>query len=105
MKLEPGMLVKSKAGRDKDRVYVVTGVEHEYVYVADGDRRPLRRAKRKNSRHLQPILKMRIAGGADDMTIREAIRQYTVQAGCNETAPGGGTSHESLAEEPGSRRN
>ena len=62
MKLEPGMLARSKAGHDRDRVYVIIETENEYVYVADGELRPLRHMKRKNSRHLQPILKMRLEG-------------------------------------------
>ena len=105
MKLETGMLVKSKAGRDKDKIYAVVYVENEYVYVADGEKRPLRHAKRKNSRHLQPILKMGTAGGIDDSSICEAIRQYAARAGCNGNTPDRGTSYESLAEGPGRRRN
>ena len=76
MQLRPGMLVKSKAGRDKDHVYVIIRAEDEYVYVADGDLRPLRHMKRKNARHLQPILKVQISGTPDDTAIREIIRQY-----------------------------
>ena len=53
MKLEPGMLARSKAGHDKDRIYVIIRTEDEFVYVADGDLRPLRHMKRKNARHLQ----------------------------------------------------
>lgn len=105
MKLEPGMLVKSKAGRDKDKIYAVVYVENEYVYVADGEKRSLRHAKRKNSRHLQPILKMGTAGGIDDSSIREAIRQYAAEACSRNTPDRGRISHESLAEGPGRRRN
>ena len=63
MKLEPGMLARSKAGHDKDRMYVIIRAEDEFVYVADGDLRPLRHMKRKNARHLQPVLKMRTGLG------------------------------------------
>ena len=74
MKLEPGMLARSKAGHDRDRVYVIIETENEYVYVADGELRPLRHMKRKNSRHLQPILKMRLEGKPDDEGIRRMMR-------------------------------
>ena len=77
MKLEPGMLVRSKAGRDKDQVYVVISVDKEYAYAADGAQRPLRHMKKKNKKHLQPILKMRLAGTPDDKAIREIIRNCT----------------------------
>ena len=75
MQLEPGMLVRSKAGHDKDRIYVVIRAEDEYVYVADGDLRPLRHMKRKNVRHLQPVLKMRLEGEPDDAAVRSLIRK------------------------------
>ena len=79
MGLETGMLVKSKAGRDKGHIYVVAGTENGYVYVADGELRPLRHMKRKNSRHLQPILKMRLEGKPDDEGIRRIIREFIRQ--------------------------
>ena len=79
MKLEPGMLARSKAGHDRDRVYVIIETEDEYVYVADGELRPLRHMKRKNSRHLQPILKMRLEGKPDDEGIRRIIREFIRQ--------------------------
>ena len=79
MQLEPGMLVRSKAGHDKDRIYVVIRAEDEYVYVADGDLRPLRHVKRKNVRHLQPVLKMRLEGAPDDAAVRSLIRKYIRQ--------------------------
>lgn len=79
MRLEAGMLARSKAGRDKDRVYVIIRVEDEYVYVADGESRTLLRAKRKNVRHIQPILKMRLEDKPDDAAIREIIKKFTRQ--------------------------
>jgi ribosomal protein L14E/L6E/L27E len=48
------MVVKSIAGRDKDRLLVVTDVTEAHVLVIDGKERPLQRAKRKNPRHILP---------------------------------------------------
>ena len=79
MKLQPGMLARSKAGHDKDRIYVVIRTEDKYVYVADWDLRPLRHMKRKNAGHLQPVLKMRLEGEPDDAAVRSLIRKYTRQ--------------------------
>lgn len=79
MKLKPGMLARSKAGHDKDRIYVVICTEDEFVYVADGDLRPIRHVKRKNVRHLQPVLKMCLEGEPDDAAVRGLIREYTRQ--------------------------
>ena len=75
MEIKPGMLVRSKAGRDKGYVYAVVEVDGKHVYVADGAERPLRHTKRKNRKHLQPILKVRISGTPDDEAIRKIIRQ------------------------------
>lgn len=75
MLLEPGMLVKSKAGRDKSGIYVIISVKNEYVYLADGDERTLRRPKKKNTKHLQPILKAGAAVYDSDAAIREFIRK------------------------------
>lgn len=35
MELKPGMLARSKAGRDKDCIYVIRSVNDEYVYLAN----------------------------------------------------------------------
>lgn len=54
MQLEPGRLVISTAGRDKGQPYLVCEVLQDgFVLVADGDKRPVARPKRKNPRHLQ----------------------------------------------------
>lgn len=75
MDYRQGMLVRSKAGHDKGCIYVIISVKNEYVYLADGALRPLSRMKRKNVRHLQPILKTRAADLSDD-EIRRVIREY-----------------------------
>lgn len=76
MKLEPGMLAVSKAGRDKGHVYVIIDAGKEYVYVADGELRPLRHMKRKNTKHLQSVLRVRLDGKPDDAAVREIIRIF-----------------------------
>lgn len=76
MEIKPGILVRSKAGRDKNHVYAVVDLDEKYVYVADGVEKTLRHMKRKNSRHLQPILKIRLHGAPDDAVIRDAIKEY-----------------------------
>ena len=51
--LEKGSVVRSLAGRDKDRLLAVVAVEPKAVCVCDGRERPLERPKRKNPRHVQ----------------------------------------------------
>ncbi len=79
MDYRPGMLARSKAGRDKGCIYVIISVKNEYVYLADGGLRPLSRMKRKNIRHLQPVLKRTAEDISSDIEIRRVIREYEQQ--------------------------
>ena len=54
-RFETGSLVKSKAGHDKDEIFVITGRLGEYVEIADGKGRTVEKPKRKKKIHLQPI--------------------------------------------------
>ena len=50
-----GQLATSKAGHDKDRLYVITAEKDDDVYLCDGDLRPPDRPKKKRRKHIQPI--------------------------------------------------
>ena len=52
---ETGSLVKSKAGHDKDDIFVIIGQQGEYVWIADGKGRTVEKPKRKKKIHLYPI--------------------------------------------------
>lgn len=74
-----GMLATSKAGHDKDSVYVIIREEGEYIYVADGKIRTVERPKRKNKKHVQLIKKKRMPepdNGFDDLEIKRVIKEY-----------------------------
>ena len=77
MTIEPGMFAKSKAGRDKGCIYVIIDVNAEYIYLADGAKRTVRRRKRKNPKHLQIIKKAASPSTTDDETIRSVINRYS----------------------------
>lgn len=48
-----GQIVKSKAGRDKDRLFIVVDiVDEQYVRICDGDLRKIDKAKKKKVKHL-----------------------------------------------------
>jgi len=52
--LSLGQVVRSKAGRDKDRYFVVWEILNDScVYLVDGDLRKVENPKRKNIKHLQ----------------------------------------------------
>lgn len=54
-----GEYVVSKAGRDKDRLFIVTSILDEiYVTVADGDLRKIDNPKKKKIKHLNPMDKI-----------------------------------------------
>lgn len=51
--LSVGQIVRSKAGRDKDRHFIVIKkVDCEYVLIADGDLRKVDNLKKKKVKHL-----------------------------------------------------
>jgi large subunit ribosomal protein L14e len=48
-----GQIVHSKAGRDKDKYFVIVGiVDDEYVLIADGNYRKVLNPKKKKVKHL-----------------------------------------------------
>ena len=72
-----GQLVRSKAGRDKNRTFAVIGIQGQMLFLADGSLRKLDRPKAKKIRHVAPtatVLREEIL--ADDTQLSEAIRAY-----------------------------
>jgi len=48
-----GQVVKSRAGRDKGRIFLILDiVDNQFVYVVDGDLRKLDSPKKKKIKHL-----------------------------------------------------
>ncbi|WMJ76599.1 MULTISPECIES: KOW domain-containing RNA-binding protein [unclassified Sedimentibacter] len=51
--LKIGQIVKSKAGRDKDRVFIISMIlDEQYVLVCNGELRKLSSPKKKKVKHL-----------------------------------------------------
>jgi ribosomal protein L14E/L6E/L27E len=51
--LTVGRIVRSTAGRDKGRLFLVIGVaDEEHLLIADGDLRKLEKPKKKKLKHL-----------------------------------------------------
>lgn len=48
-----GQLVFSKTGRDKGKLFIVTSIEEEYLYLADGKLRKVETPKKKKKKHVQ----------------------------------------------------
>ncbi len=53
---ELGQIVESIAGRDKNDYYVVIGIgPMPYLYLADGVKKKVEKAKKKNIKHIRPL--------------------------------------------------
>ncbi len=81
--VEVGRVAQSAAGRDKGRLFVIVSlIDEQYVYIADGDLRVLDRPKKKKLRHLRlrsEILQSiadKLKGGLKvfDAEVRSALR-------------------------------
>jgi len=53
MEIAASNIVRSDAGRDKGKLFVVLAVEGEYLLLADGKSRKVETPKRKKCRHVQ----------------------------------------------------
>lgn len=87
--LKIGQIVKSKAGRDKDRVFIVCEIlDEQFVFVCDGDLRKLNAPKKKKVKHLMiynTVLtefaeKLQRNENLDDAYVRRLIEPYTKSA-------------------------
>lgn len=73
-----GMLAVSRAGHDKNDIYVIVSEDNEYVYLADGRIRSVDRPKKKNKKHIQLVKKVQLADRETftDLEIRKIIKEY-----------------------------
>lgn len=84
-----GELATSKAGHDKDRLYMIVGEEGDWVYLCDGRLRGVEHPKKKKKKHIQiihssaqdtliQIIKQNLPGERDeiDRQIRKTLEDY-----------------------------
>lgn len=79
-----GQFATSKAGHDKDTLYVIVAEEGEFVTLSDGGLKPLERPKNKRRKHIQPInqivheelLEALLRRTATNEQIKYALKQY-----------------------------
>ena len=53
MEYRIGQVVRSIAGRDNGKAFIVVRTEGDYVYIADGETRRLEAPKKKKLKHIQ----------------------------------------------------
>lgn len=75
-RFETGMLVRSKAGHDKGEIFIITGIDNAYVYLADGKYRTSEKPKKKKIKHVQIIKKKYAMQDMDDEIIRQIIKEW-----------------------------
>lgn len=84
-----GELATSKAGHDKDRLYMIVGEEGDCVYLCDGRLRGVEHPKKKKKKHIQiihssvqdtliQIIKQNLPGERDEINrqIRKTLEDY-----------------------------
>ena len=74
--MRTGMLVKSKAGHDKDQIYLIWKEEGAYIYAVDGVHRMIDKPKKKRKIHVQPICRYYEISEADNVKIKKIIKDY-----------------------------
>lgn len=74
MDITTGMVIISAAGHDKGQLFLVTGVDGRYAYLADGKERKLAAPKKKNLKHIRATGHALTADGMTDKRLRTALR-------------------------------
>ena len=74
---EIGMLAKSLAGHDKNKIYVIAAIDEAYVYLVDGKCKTFDKMKRKKRMHVQLIKEKYSIVEADDASVRSILEKYT----------------------------
>ena len=73
-----GMLVYSKAGRDKGKLFMVLKTENDFVYLSDGDIRRVAAPKKKKIKHINrtnTVVELDF-DKISDSAVRKALSEY-----------------------------
>jgi ribosomal protein L14E/L6E/L27E len=83
--IEVGRIVRSKAGRDSGRMFLVVGeADEQHLLIADGDLRKIAKPKKKKRRHLMPtahVCEEATIGELKDFHIRKLIQNANDKEG------------------------
>ena len=78
-KIEKGRVVRSKAGRDEGKYFVVIALDgDEFALVADGQRRGIEKPKRKRLKHLF-VTEETISGLQSRLEAGEAVENHELR--------------------------
>ena len=78
MDITVGMLVYSKAGRDKQNMFLVLETDNQFAYIADGETRKAEKPKKKKLIHLQKTNYIfdNVSKDIENFEIRRIIAQH-----------------------------
>ncbi len=79
MQLQIGMVVRATAGKEKDSFYVVTQLDGNAVYLADGKHRTLEKPKRKNVKHIRVTDTVWKVSELTNRSLRRMLRERDAQ--------------------------
>jgi ribosomal protein L14E/L6E/L27E len=83
--IQPGQLVCSNSGRDRNRCYLVLKViDNSFVHVVDGNVRKIDRPKRKNVKHLL-VLPIKACILAEKLKAGDCITNAEVRQAISQT--------------------
>ena len=74
-----GMLVYSRAGRDKGKLFIVLDIKNDFVYLSDGKIRRVESPKKKKIKHINrtnTVLELDFEN-ISDIDVRRAILDYS----------------------------
>ena len=72
-KLNPGDVVISTAGRDKEKIFLVVKVDDKFVYLIDGRTRKVVAPKKKSIKHVKVILPKALKELSDRISSGEPV--------------------------------
>lgn len=73
-----GMLVYSRAGRDKGKLFIVLKTENDFVYLSDGETRCVANPKKKKIKHIMrtnTVLELDF-DNISDSDVKKAVLDY-----------------------------
>lgn len=76
MEAKTGMIVKSTAGRDQGLFMVITAIEGDFAFIADGRIRKLLHPKKKRIKHLKLTNTVINTDYLTDKGLRSFLREY-----------------------------
>ena len=80
MDLHRGDVVCSRAGHDRDRLFVVMEtVDEQYVRIADGDTRTIEKTKLKKRKHLKAVPGYRMDLESKPQLLNADVRKFLKQ--------------------------